>query len=369
MAMYARMSTAIAQTLPEEEFGTQKYPNYRPNAKYSSKIIFPVECKRDIFVESVSPVKNRKNRRGWRKQSIYQVNVGRELSPYHEIRNVHRSSLSPKDNSSNRVVMWERNLSQGEDVNTASHEALEKSQRLDTEAFIYQDLPFDEKDDDSLSFTYSTDDDEKENDSVQPQLQQLQQQQQQQRSIRVTRPNTGRKKLFVQTCNVSPEKGNAVCAKFADETTPNGNKDTGFLVDENESIQNPIRSHVSVSSITNASMVTAPLRVETRNVSDSVDDDRFRPSNRTNRFHAKAHAYAKARLHHLHHEHLKQNDLLLKERPVAHRLAMTSMEVSPSSTVSSLTLPAELDYYIPRDASHSITLPMIIEDDVVLGEI
>jgi len=96
MSMYthAQMSTTIAANLPKEEFGSQEnFSLYSPNATYSSQIIHPVECKRDIFVESVTPlnVKSKsKNRRGKsRKNSIYHAKVGREQSPYLESSDVH----------------------------------------------------------------------------------------------------------------------------------------------------------------------------------------------------------------------------------------------------------------------------------------
>ena len=101
VAQFAQMSTTIAATLTEKEFGTlgtHENNLYRPNAEYDSRIIHPVECKRDIFVESVTPVKKKKSsmRRSRKSSSIYHVNIGRERSPYIESNDVHNNSKSTK---------------------------------------------------------------------------------------------------------------------------------------------------------------------------------------------------------------------------------------------------------------------------------
>ena len=74
IATFARMSTTIAQTLSEQEFGSQKNTLYRPNTtdpnSEATRIVHPVLCKRDIFVKSVTPTKP--DRRS-KKISIYQV--------------------------------------------------------------------------------------------------------------------------------------------------------------------------------------------------------------------------------------------------------------------------------------------------------
>lgn len=73
MAIFARMSSTIADNLTEKEFGKQKNNLYRPNTNsYPSKVVHPVVCKRDIFVESVTPTKP-KDRRS-KNVSIYHVN-------------------------------------------------------------------------------------------------------------------------------------------------------------------------------------------------------------------------------------------------------------------------------------------------------
>ena len=74
MATFARMSTTIAQTLSEHEFGSQKNTLYRPNTtdpnSATTRIVHPVLCKRDIFVKSVTPTKpDRRSKR----ISIYHV--------------------------------------------------------------------------------------------------------------------------------------------------------------------------------------------------------------------------------------------------------------------------------------------------------
>jgi hypothetical protein len=60
MAVFARMSTTIAGTLTEEEFGIQKNSLYRPHSNsYTSKVVHPVLCKRDIFIDRGTPVKSK----------------------------------------------------------------------------------------------------------------------------------------------------------------------------------------------------------------------------------------------------------------------------------------------------------------------
>lgn len=324
MALYAKMSTTIAKTLPEEEFGSQKNPNYRPNASYSSKVIFPVECKRDIFVESVAPAKNRKSRRGSGKHSIYQVNVGREQSPYNEIRNVHMASPS------HRAMLGASNISLG------TNKPLQKS--IEVQDIGCEERPFDEKDDESLTLTYSTDE-EKENEKVQQNI------------SRHDKVMNGKTTLSVQTSHAFLNKGIQTNSNTLEKHTV-------------------ATRHISVASGAN-SAGTGALRIETRtNVLSNIDEDNYRPSNKTNRFHARAHAYGKSRLQPLQSNHVDLNDdFSMKQRPSIQRAAIAAMEVSPSSTVSSLTLPAELEYSTPREVFHSIALPMIIEDDVVLGEI
>jgi len=60
LAMFARVSSTIAETLTEEEFGSTRNTNilYRPSAEpRDSQIVHPVVCKRDIFVRSVTPTR------------------------------------------------------------------------------------------------------------------------------------------------------------------------------------------------------------------------------------------------------------------------------------------------------------------------
>jgi len=70
LAMFARVSSTIAETLTEEEFGSTSNTNvlYRPSAEpRDSQIVYPVVCKRDIFVRSVTPTRK----------------MGFKKSPYH----------------------------------------------------------------------------------------------------------------------------------------------------------------------------------------------------------------------------------------------------------------------------------------------
>jgi len=60
LAIFARVSSTIAETLTEEEFGSTRDTNilYRPSsAPRQSQIVHPVLCKRDIFVLSVTPTR------------------------------------------------------------------------------------------------------------------------------------------------------------------------------------------------------------------------------------------------------------------------------------------------------------------------
>lgn len=64
MSMFARMSSTIADTLSEEEFGNQRNSLYNPNSVgQSCRVEHPVMCKRDIFVQNVSPLKGKKGGR------------------------------------------------------------------------------------------------------------------------------------------------------------------------------------------------------------------------------------------------------------------------------------------------------------------
>jgi len=60
LAMLARVSCTIGETLTEEEFGSTRDTNilYRPSLVLrQSQIVHPVVCKRDIFVRSVTPTR------------------------------------------------------------------------------------------------------------------------------------------------------------------------------------------------------------------------------------------------------------------------------------------------------------------------
>jgi len=71
--MYARMSTTIAETLSEKEFGRHQNTLYRPNSSSSCNVVHPVVCKRDIFVEDVTPTKSKNRRSKSKSSSIYHV--------------------------------------------------------------------------------------------------------------------------------------------------------------------------------------------------------------------------------------------------------------------------------------------------------
>lgn len=70
LAMFARVSCTIGKTLTEEEFGSTQHTNdlYRPSSiQREIQVVYPVVCKRDIFLRSVT--QNRK--------------MGCKKSPYH----------------------------------------------------------------------------------------------------------------------------------------------------------------------------------------------------------------------------------------------------------------------------------------------
>lgn len=69
LAMFARASSTIAETLTDEEFGSTSDTHvlYRPSAApRESQIVHPVVCRRDIFLRSVTP-----SRKKGFKKSLY----------------------------------------------------------------------------------------------------------------------------------------------------------------------------------------------------------------------------------------------------------------------------------------------------------
>jgi hypothetical protein len=282
VAQFAQMSTTIAATLTEKEFGTlgtHENNLYRPNAEYDRRIIHPVECKRDIFVESVTPVKKKKSsmRRSRKSSSIYHVNIGRERSPYIESNDVHNNSKSTK--KALRVREQRNEINKGITDGTP----------MDT-------VPYDESSEDCESLALTTvSSGEKENEVRR----------------NANRYNTSNSTLSRQSgSNFSRTKkvfGNASNASLGGQmkSRPNNN-----------------------------------LRVETksiRNVGNEVSQ--------------------------------LNSDGLFREHPRVSRL--TTMEISPSSTVSSLTLPAEIDLsmFTPKEVFHPTTMPIITEDDGKYSEI
>jgi len=94
LSTFARMSTTIAENLTEEEFGLQKNRLYCPSMEpKASQIVHPVVCKRDIYVESVTPQKKKGRRKS--SKSIYH-----NRASYGEIRDIRQTTTTtPLDKS------------------------------------------------------------------------------------------------------------------------------------------------------------------------------------------------------------------------------------------------------------------------------
>jgi hypothetical protein len=281
VAQFAHMSTTIAATLSEAEFGSQKNNFYRQNAEYDSKIIHPVECKRDIFVERVTPVKMSGKRRSRMPTSIYHANVGRERSPYIESNDVHHNSkpIIEKTNKTNQTAQKEEHYNETADACTAKNLSCDVSRK------------------DSKSFDLASSPGDKENDSHRNSVSYR-------RTSKFNVSTSRQSRLNKKVLSTASKKSFGKVSKF-------------------QSISN--------------------LRVQTEgipNVGNEITQI--------------------------------NSDGEIKEHPRVSR--STTMEISPSSTVSSLTLPAEIDQafnmYTPKEAYHpTTTMPIITEDDGKFSEI
>ena len=415
MVMYAhaQMSTTIAANMPKEEFGSQDNSSlYSPNATFSSRIIHPVECKRDIFVESVKPRNMQsKNHRGKSrktrstgKQSIYHAKVGREQSPYNESSDVHYVPVSLRrgstfgsetsmadscnvngngnvnnNNNNNRVntnlplrsgsstfgseeSLADSKSYDGNNINLpqrrgptygskdaiadstctnrhqtatydeAEHEIdhsenyFEVEHRTDDHDHDPQDNAADEL---SLTYTYSTDEG-KENEDKPANMKNS------------TTDIAARNRLSIHTSSSALLKPN-LSIKTSSSALLGPNSSDG--------IGPGIQAAKARRAMGNAKFRpnnTYHLRVDTGPIGYEANG-RLRMG-----------VVDRALKLHTHDEH---HESLFREHPRA------AMDVSPSSTVSSLTLPAELEYYTPRDVGHSNLLPMITEDDGIYSEI
>jgi len=345
MIMYAQMSTTIAAALSKEEFGSQENSLYSPDAKYSSRVIYPVECKRDIFVESVTPVKfkNQKGKSQKRlsgKQSIYHANVGREHSPYHESSDVHahefrrtnpslrrRSEIGPEATPSDRHLPLQRNHVFRTEAVLPESNNLNETPPYENQQFVNDTDAKgikDDVDEMSLTLTYSSDED-KENE-VKP--------------TKAAKPtvvannrlsiNTFSTAALLEPCSSKTDapRFQAINNRHTMSNTPFRSNNTNHLrvdtgrngYEENAMIR-PINHHISI---------------------DNGDVN------------GQSHSGSLFRGHHS-----------------VIRSVGETMDDSPSSTVSSLTLPAELEYHTPRDVVHSVSfpLPIISEDGGTFTEI
>ena len=332
--MFAHMSTTIAETLTEKEFGTQKNALYRPNAEYTSRVIHPVECKRDIFVESVTPVK--KGRRRSSMLSIYQLNVGRDRSPYLESNDVHQDS-KPKRTQDRGVELGSNANLAGDPTNDITNN-MKRSLALTVEVQQKENM--------ELALTYSSDEDDKENEK-------------QQRVVNQYSPSPSRiarrlsstsiaethNQLTInsQTANANASANANANANANADANANANANSNNWDAETNLVSNVLSYSISGSTLFRPNNT---LRVETGRI-ETVEN--VKPT--------MLHQIP-AELHH------RDRDTASKDYPRMSR--STAMEVSPSSTVSSLTLPAELDFHTPKEISHQMTLPMIAEDDHVI---
>jgi len=415
MYAHAQMSTTIAANLPKEEFGSQEnFSLYSPNATYSSQIIHPVECKRDIFVESVTPLNLKfksKNHRGKsRKNSIYHAKVGREQSPYRESSDVHyvpvplrRGSTFGSDtnatstlaengnynnnnnnnsNNNNRVntnlplrrggstfgiedSIADSNSYNGNNTNlprgtgsTYSSENENKNAITDSTS-RHENAPYDEEehgidhaenyiehrtddplenaaDELSLTYTYSTDED-KENED---------------KPAKITKPTiAARKQLSINTSSSALLGPNLSINTFSSALLgPNSSNGIVPGMQAAKARRAMGNAKFRPNNTNHLRVDTGPIGYEANEVSRPINQTRLRMG-------IVDRALKKL---HTHDEH---EESLFREHPRA------AMDVSPSSTVSSLTLPAELEYYTPRDIGHSNSLPMITEDDGNFREI
>ena len=347
MLMYAQMSTTIASALSKEEFGSQENSLYSPDAKYLSKVIHPVECKRDIFVESVTPVKfkGKNQKRLTRKQSIYHANVGREHSPYHESNNVHYAHAlesgrkypqlrreSTTDTEASVTENNDRNLPIRKDslfgaMLTKCKNQDDPSPYDEQQSVVDADADAkkckNDNDDKSLTLTYSSDEDKENGGKLM-------------KAVRST--VMANKRLSIDTSNTAMSDPRCSPSDVPRIRAINNQHSRNTLFRSNNT------NHLRVDTGQNGYEGNATTRPINRSgPSMGITNGDMNGQSRSGS--------------------------LYGGHSSGTRSVGENMDVSPSSTVSSLTLPAELEYYTPRDVVHAVSLPIISEDDTTFSEI
>ncbi len=327
MAMFARMSTAIADTLTEQEFGNEGNSKfYRPKAKYDSQVIHPVECKRDIFVQSVTPQK--KGMRKAKKSSIYKVNVG-PTSPY----NMSHQGMHDCDSSiARRIAKVERKDGNGSTDRSIPerNEVEERSSRFDGPELESRKSESEETYDMShLSYSSSEDEEEDKENAA------------------------GGRGGTINDSRPARPKVNTLSV------------DTGAreeLLNINASQYRLAGSHPSVRPLHSRHNMRKSRGVGHMKSRSTARSTQFRPQNNL-RIETGSGISSTPVESNLLHDAIRYSHMT-NPRSAA-------MEVSPSSTVSSLTIPAELEYNpTPREIFHqqmkSAPMVAINEDDHVI---
>lgn len=345
VARYAQMSTTIAATLTEKEFGAGKQNNnlYHPNAEYSSRVIHPVECKRDIFVESVTPMrKPRIKKKKIKSASIYIANVGRQRSPYLDSHDVHDDAHGASNSNSNSKPKAVSVQSGGKgELNVKLNMSNSREENSGIGGVCSQPVQvtqtrgrYSNNEHESLSLTYSDD-----------------------RDNEIERNSDH---YFGSIAN-SQQSGNIEPAEQKRRTNKN---------DDLENIDNPNRAEFEHDEPSNHHH---HHRQPSMSVRTKVGvGKQFRPKNNHN-LRIETGSFANegigVPMAELNTNAYNMNSV--RDHPRVSR--STAMDISPSSTVSSLTLPAEIDhvhtYTTPKDVFHQAAMPIITEDDGKFSEI
>lgn len=340
MTMYAQISSTIAQALPSEEYNSH-HTLYHPSRKIVSQVISPNPNRRDIYVNSTLKKKHARGRDAKRRGK------GSE------------KVLTPKKVN---VKLFQEDEKQVLEVPSPIHVVHKKQIR---------DLPDISDDEGSIFFSYSTDVDDfdhsfdqdeidKENQEIKLALEQLEAKARelQLEADRVIRQRKG--EAAMQKSNVKSEavvKSTPEKQVLQQMQNPNRKRlsiDTSYSmpsVNTNESASKPSPNKVSSPKKPLAPGLANRLKVDT----GFEDSNNTTPKTGVKKTSVKVFGH----------------DQIHTSPGCCH-----TGEVSPSSTVSSLTMPNELEYAHHHGHSshhrctcqHS-TLPMIHEDTGMLGEI
>ncbi|GFH43898.1 predicted protein [Chaetoceros tenuissimus] len=342
MTMYAQMSSTIAQALPSEEYESH-HILYHPSRKIVSQVISPNPNRRDMYVPSTIE-KKKKHTRG---RDAKRRGKGSE------------KALTPKKVN---VKLFQEDEKQVLEVPSPIHVVHKKQ--------IQRDLPDISDDEGSIFFSYSADVDDfdqgsfdqdeidKENQEIKLALEQLEAKARelQLEADRVIRQRKGEAAL--QTPNVDSQPVKSTPGKQVSQQMQNPNRKR-LSIDTSNSMPN-VNSSASKPSPNKHSSPKKPLAPGLAN--RLKIDTGFEDSNNTTPKTGVIKKCVKVFGH----------DQIHNSPECCH-----TGEVSPSSTVSSLTMPNELEYahhHGHHNSHHRCTcqhstLPMIHEDTGMLGEI